>query len=174
MNETTLPADPALDDDATVTMADKPREPTAYETELRKQARRYRDAVKAEKDAAAAAVAALKAEHETALASVTAAATDRLKRAELKAAAIQAGMVDPDGLKMLDLSAATLTDDGELKIPDKFFEDAKATKPFLFGAPSSSSSTHRAPPADPPKQKLATEMDDAEYRAVKTAVINRR
>jgi hypothetical protein len=30
------------------------------------------------------------------------------------------------------------------------------------------------PPASPPKQKLATEMTDAEYRAARTAILKHR
>lgn len=37
----------------------------------------------------------------------------RLVRAELKAEAVRAGMIDLDGLKLLDISAARLTDAGE-------------------------------------------------------------
>lgn len=169
------------DPDAPVTVADKEREPTRYERELRaqaaKQRRRALDAerVAGEKIAAAErardeAIAAAQRERDEKVAEVQRAAQDRLVRAELKAAAIKAGMVDPDGLKLLDLSDVTLDEKGELKMPEGFFDRAKEAKPFLFSGPVSTSNPGVPPKAEAPKPKRATEWTPEEVEAAKRRI----
>jgi hypothetical protein len=97
----------------------------------------------------------------------------RLILAELKIEALRFGMVDLDGLKLLDLSAAKLNERGEVDGAAQLMTQLKKAKPWLFGAPSSSSAT-AAPPAQPVRQKLATEMTDAEYRAARAMLLKRR
>ena len=97
----------------------------------------------------------------------------RLVRAEFKAEAVRAGIVDLDGLKLLDLSAARLNERGEVDNASAILVQLKRAKPWLFGAASSSHPA--APPAaQPPRQKLATEMTDAEYRAARSELLRRR
>lgn len=102
----------------------------------------------------------LKAAHEAALTDFGAKAKQRLIHAELKAAALRAGMVDPDGLKLLDLTAADLTDDGSVSLPNGFWDQAKEAKPYLFGTPqpTTSTTTRPPPPVEPPKVLRATDM----------------
>lgn len=97
----------------------------------------------------------------------------RLIRAELKAEALRAGMIDLDGLKLIDLSVAKLNDRGEVEGIAAMIIRIKRDKPWLFGGVSSSSRSS-APPAQPPRQKLATEMTDAEYRAARAELLKRR
>jgi hypothetical protein len=97
----------------------------------------------------------------------------RLIRAELKAEAIRAGMIDMDGLKLVDLSNLKLRDDGEVEGAPALMAHLKKAKPWLFGATSSSSSA-TPPPAQAPRQKLATEMTDAEYRVAREALLRHR
>ena len=94
----------------------------------------------------------------------------RLVRAEMKIEAIRAGMIDLDGLKLLDLSDIVPNDQGE--VPDAAARIAKLKKgkPWLFGAPSSSSPL-MAPSAQPQRQKHATEMTAAEYAAARSALL---
>jgi hypothetical protein len=94
----------------------------------------------------------------------------RLIRAELKAEAIKAGMVDLDGLKLIDPSGLKLTDSGEVEGALETMQRLKAAKPWLFIGASSSSPV-QPPPAQPPRQKLATEMSDAEYQAARAALL---
>jgi hypothetical protein len=97
----------------------------------------------------------------------------RLVRAELKVEAIRAGMVDLDGLKLVDLSAVSVDEDGDVQGAGPVMERLKRDKPWLFGGASSSS--RAAPPqAAPPKPKLATEMTDTEYRVARAELIRRR
>ena len=94
----------------------------------------------------------------------------RLIAAEVKAAAVAAGIVDPDAVRLLDLSAVKLNEAGDAVIPAGFFDAARASKPYLFRNASTSTSNPTAPP--PPgelRQRRAVDMTDAERRAWKIA-----
>lgn len=97
----------------------------------------------------------------------------RLIKAELKAEAVRAGMIDLDGLKLIDTTKIKLTADGDLAGASDLMVDLKKAKPWLFGGASSSSAS-APPPSQPPRQKLATEMTDAEYRAAREALLRNR
>lgn len=97
----------------------------------------------------------------------------RVIRAELKAEAIRAGVIDADGLKLLDISELRLSESGELEGASALMARFKKAKPWLF-APASSSTAIAAPLAQPPQQKHATEMTDAEYVAARAALLKRR
>lgn len=103
---------------------------------------------------------------------VQTAADQRVIRAELKAAAIKAGMVDLDGLKLADLSKVKLNAEGEVEGADELMEAMKKSKPYLFGA-ASSSSTGKPPKKGEETPKLATEMTDAEYAVARANAIKR-
>ena len=98
----------------------------------------------------------------------------RIVRAELKAEAIRAGIVDPDGLKLLETADIKLNKDGEVEDAGALITELKRAKPWLFGSALSSSSSAIAPPVTPLRQKLATEMSDDEWRAARTALLKRR
>ncbi|MBN9510755.1 MAG: hypothetical protein J0I21_16805 [Alphaproteobacteria bacterium] len=107
------------------------------------------------------------------LAQVEAEARGRLVRAELKAEAVRAGMVDLDGLKLIDTDAVKLSDAGEVEGGAALMREMKRAKPWLFG-PASSSSTAVAPPAQPPRQKSAREMSFDEWQAARAELLRRR
>jgi hypothetical protein len=98
---------------------------------------------------------------------------DRLIRSELKAEAVRAGMIDLDGLKLLDPATVELGEDGEVKGGEAAMRNLKRAKPWLFGL-SSTSSTAAAPSAQPPAQKLAKDMTHAEWLAAKAELTRRR
>jgi hypothetical protein len=100
-------------------------------------------------------------------------ARSRLARAELKVEAVRAGMLDLDGLKLLDLEQVQLNSDGEIENAAHLMAQFRRAKPWLFGGTSSSSPTN-APPAQPQRQKLATEMSDKEYRTARAALLKLR
>lgn len=97
----------------------------------------------------------------------------RLIRAELKAEAVRAGMIDLDGLKLLDLSAVRLGADGEVEGGAALMSQLRRGKPWLFGQPNTSSSAV-PPPSAPPRSKLATEMSEEEWRAARREILRRR
>ena len=164
------------DDDAPVTVADKPREPTEYERRLRREAASARVKQRAAESDATAHRAAVVEAQAKGVADVAEAvkqahndAAARIVRAELKAQALAAGMIDTDGLKLLDLSGVKLGDDGEVSVPAGFFDAAKKAKPYLFGAMNTASTA--VPPARVAQGETVRAMDMTadEYRAAKRA-----
>jgi hypothetical protein len=96
----------------------------------------------------------------------------RVMLSELKVEAVRAGMVDLDGLTFLDLSQVHLRDDGTLSGGPEVIAQLRRAKPWLFSTVSSSS-VASVPPSKPGRQKLATEMTDAEYRIARANIIRR-
>src|SRR5438874_11658660 len=64
-------------------------------------------------------------------------ARSRLVSAELKVEAVRAGMVDLDGLKLLDLKEVQLGPDGEIENAIQLMAQLRRAKPWLFGGISS-------------------------------------
>lgn len=100
------------------------------------------------------------------------AASQRIARSELKAVAIKAGIVDLDGLKLIEQDALTLNDKGELEGADALIEKLKDEKPYLFGS-AASTSTHAAPDPKPPTPKNAMDMSQEEWQAAKQQISKR-
>ena len=97
----------------------------------------------------------------------------RVIRSELKAEAIRAGMVDLDGLKLVETGGLALDAKGELPGAAELMRELKRNKPWLFGG-ASSSSTARAPAAQPPRAKQATEMSFEEWQAARAEFMRRK
>jgi hypothetical protein len=97
---------------------------------------------------------------------VEAQAAEKLRQAELKAEAVRAGIVDVDGLRLLD-AQASVGDAAEV------IGKLRRDKPWLFAAGSSSSGA-APPPAAPLRRKLATEMSVEEWRAARADLLRRR
>lgn len=138
-----------------------------YVKELRRENAHYRTKAKEQEEAAQKA---LKDAEETTT-KAKADADSRIIRAELKAAALKAGMIDLDGLKLADLSKVALKDDGTLEGADALMEGLKKDKPYLFGQPATTSHPGKAPDPNPPTPKKATEMSADEYAAAKAAAL---
>ncbi len=131
-------------------------------------------------EAALSAANAARAEAERRLAQAETAArlgNERLMRAGLKAQAASAGIVDPDVLKLLDLTASgvRLDDAGEVVGAKEALEALKAAKPWAFKQTAadkgSSSSTAPPPNGAPATGKTAKEMTEAEWRAERARLI---
>lgn len=105
------------------------------------------------------------AEAEAKIAAAQTAANERIIRAELKAEAIKAGMVDLDGLKLADLSKVKLNaETGEVEGAEALMTDLKKAKPFLFGAPANTSHAGTKPPKPgDPEVKDARTMSKEDY-----------
>jgi predicted signal transduction protein with EAL and GGDEF domain len=111
---------------------------------------------------------------EAALNQVRAEATAKLVRAELKAEAIRAGMVDLDGLQLINLNEVRLTDAGEVKDAGEILAKMKRAKPWLFGAAGSSSPAVNAPRPEAPRLRHANELSHEEWQAARAALLRRR
>jgi hypothetical protein len=97
----------------------------------------------------------------------------RLIRAEMKAEALRAGMIDLEGIRLLDLAGVSLNEKGEVDDATGIMARFKKSKPWLFGA-LSSSNPMSAPVAQSPRQKHATEMTNAEYAIARAALLRQR
>ena len=147
-----------------------------YVRELREENKGWRLKAQEEATKRQAAEDAAKAAQTDAEGKITAtqkAANDHIIRAELKAEAIKAGMVDLDGLKLADLSKVTLEEDGTVKGAEELMKALKEAKPWLFGS-ADTSGTGKPPPPKPGEAKLAKDMTDAEYKAEMRKLTGRR
>ncbi|MDR3525379.1 MAG: hypothetical protein P4L66_14910 [Acetobacteraceae bacterium] len=97
----------------------------------------------------------------------------RLTQAELKLHAVRAGMIDLDGLKLVDPGRVRLTDKGEIDGADRLMADLRREKPWLFHH-ATTSTPGAAPPSTPPSAKSAQQMSHAEWQAARTALLKRR
>lgn len=145
-----------------------------YVSELRNENKGYRlKAQEQEAKAKAAEEAATKAaaEAEAKVSAATQAANDRILRAELKAAAIKAGMIDMDGLKLADLSLVKLNDAGEVEGAEALMAAMKESKPYLFQNSSTTTQTSAVPPKKDDAPTDARKLSKQEYEAQKKALI---
>jgi hypothetical protein len=113
------------------------------------------------------------AELERRLAELEASSRQRLIRAELKAEAVRAGMVDLDGLKLVDATAVMLTADGEVAGAAALMQTLRRAKPWLFGQPSASSAAI-PPPAQVSGSRRATDMTYEEWQAARSELLRHR
>ena len=97
----------------------------------------------------------------------------KLVQAELRTAAARAGMIDLDGVKLVDTAGLALNEAGELPGGAEIMLRLRQEKPWLFGR-SSSSSPAVAPRASPPKAKTAMEMSVEEWRVARAELLRRR
>jgi hypothetical protein len=112
------------------------------------------------------------AELEQQVRSLSEQARTNLVMSELKAEAIRAGMVDLDGLKLLDTSGVTIGEHGEVAGAASVMDRFRRAKPWLFGG-ASTTTTAVPPPSQPPRAKKASEMTPEEYRAARAALVRR-
>jgi hypothetical protein len=142
--------------------------------DLRKENAKLSAALKASETTLAEAVAEAVSKAEKAsgekLTAAEKAGQERLIRAELKASAVKAGMVDLDGLKLADLSKVKLNAEGDVEGADELMTEMKKAKPYLFGTPNSSNP--KTPPSNtPPAAKNAKDMTPEEHKAAKAALL---
>ncbi len=111
---------------------------------------------------------------EAALLRSQAEAEGRLIRAELKVEALRAGMVDLDGLKLLDLSEVRIGQNGDVVDGGAILAKLKRAKPWLFGTPSSTSAAANPPRPEPPRMRHANELSREEWLAARAVLLRRR
>lgn len=98
-----------------------------------------------------------------------------LLRVNLRAEAVKAGMVDLDGLKLIDTADITLDAAGELVGGSGLMANMRRAKPWLFGLSAGGSSTSAgvAPPAQSPRTRRATEMTHEEWQTARAELLRR-
>jgi hypothetical protein len=97
----------------------------------------------------------------------------RLLTANLRTEAVRAGMIDLDGLKLVDLADVRLDENDRVVGGRKIMADLRRNKPWLFRVASTSSAAI-APASQPVRQKTAMDMTEAEYIAARIAVTKYR
>jgi hypothetical protein len=130
------------------------QENASYRTRANDAEKRAQEAIEAAKkaqEAAEARATQAAADAETKVKETHTAAEQRIIRAELKAEAIKAGMVDIDGLKLADLSSIKIDEKGEITGATELMTALKESKPYLFKEATSSSSADPVPPKEKPK-----------------------
>ena len=148
-----------------------------YVQGLREEARRYRQRATEQEQRLQAAEAAFgnaTRDFQTRLDEAGRQAGARLVQLELRAAAERAGIVDLDGLRLVDTTAVTLADDGSVQGAEALVESLKTAKPWLFAAVDNAGHTaSRARPLAPhtPELRRATDMSEAEYRQEKARLL---
>lgn len=123
------------------------------------------------KEAAEAAVKQAAEYAEAKIAEARSTADQRIIRSEIRAAAIKAGMIDLDGLKMIDTTSVKLDDNGEPIGAAELMEATKKAKPYLFGD-AKTSNTSTAPDPSPAKPKHVSDMTPEEKRAAYARIAN--
>lgn len=140
-------------------------------TEMEQRANQAADDAKKAKETADAAVAKAGEDATSAQKAAQKAADDRVIRAELRTAALKAGMVDLDGLKLADLSTVKLTDAGEVEGAEALMTALKEAKPYLFGEAKTGTTNPNPPPTPKPNTgKKASEMTDDEFAAAMKSI----
>jgi len=92
--------------------------------------------------------------------------TQRIIRAELKAVALQAGMIDLDGVALADLTKVSLNDKGELVGGAELLEEMRKNKPYLFAQKGASTEKGGSPPrGDNGGSRKVSEMTPEERKA---------
>ena len=97
---------------------------------------------------------------------------ERLIQAELRAEAARAGMVDLDGIRLLDLAGVKLGPNAEVAEASALIAGLKRDKPYLFAR--NSSAPVSAPPQAAAGPRRATDMTVEEWRMARAELLRRR
>ncbi len=122
----------ASDESPSLEATEIPKEPSDYEKRLRRDLARYREQLRIVQSERDANVAAATRDRDDTIAMVRNEATGRVIRAELKAHALKAGIIDLDGLRLADTSKLTLSDDGDVVGAESLIDTLRQEKPYLF------------------------------------------
>ena len=96
----------------------------------------------------------------------------RLILAELRAEALRAGMIDADGVRLLDLAGLRLSPDATLPEAPSLIALLRTAKPWLF---TRSTSSPAAPPSSAPSApRRATDMTEQEWRQARADLLRQR
>ncbi len=98
---------------------------------------------------------------------------EKLVRAELKTHAVRAGMIDLDGLKLIETDGLNLNQRGEVEGAAGLMANLRKSKPWLFGGASSSSGAI-PPPSAPLVKKKVADMSVEEWRLARAEILRNR
>ena len=93
-------------------------------------------------------------------------ANERVLRAELKSLAREAGILDLDDLKLMDVSTLKVDENGNVIGADVLIKSFKEAKPYKFKELTSTSATTQTPKADTGKPKKVSDMEETEVKAL--------
>lgn len=137
------------EDEAVVSERGKSRTLTPYEESLRRESIKRKERIRAldaelaqVRKAASETAAALEAERKS-RADADETARVRLIKAELKAAAVAARIIDPRDLSLLDMTGVKVADDGTVEGAEEMIAAFKKDRPYLFGGDGSTSTPTR-------------------------------
>lgn len=146
--------------------ADASSTPLDYVRELRAEKRSWQLKAKEMEAVAAQARDELRA--------TRTAADARILQAEMKALAVRAGMVDPDGVKLLDLSSVHINAAGEVVGGDDAIAVARTARPWLFANARTGNPERPPRPHDPHETADARRMTEGEYAVARKSRAWRR
>lgn len=95
----------------------------------------------------------------------------RVINAELKAAAMEAGLVDMDAFKMVDVSKVKITDKGEVVGVKELIDDLKKEKAYLFKDITTSNKNSSAPAKDAASNEKPTYANQKEFNEAKRKLL---
>jgi len=101
------------------------------------------------------------------------AADKRLIESELKGEAIRRGIIDLDGLKLVDPNGLKVDATGDVQGVEAVVGKLQKEKPWLF-SPGNSSSLAGVPPSVSSGNKQAIDMSLAEWRAARADLLRRK
>ncbi len=103
---------------------------------------------------------------------VEASSARRLREAELQAEAMRAGIIDIDGLRLINPEVMAALPGRDFQAAD-IVGQLRRDKPWLFVA-ASSSSTQTTPATTATRTRLAMDMSVEEWRTARAALLRRR
>lgn len=100
-------------------------------------------------------------------------ADKRLIESELKGEAIRRGIIDLDGLKLIDPNGLKISAAGDVQGVEAVVGKLQKEKPWLFSL-GNSSSLASVPPSVPSGNKQAIDMSLAEWRVARADLLRRK
>ena len=168
----------AIDESPSLEAAELPREPSDYEKRLRRDLARYREQLRIVQSERDANVAAATRDRDDTIAMVRSEATGRVIRAELKAHALKAGIIDLDGLRLADTSKLTLSEDGDVVGAESLIDTLRQEKPYLFSdaragvSTGTTGQTQRPPPPASPLAMDARTLSKEAWQAERARLLD--
>lgn len=150
------------------------------EKRLRREVARYREQARAAQSERDAACAAAVRERDAAIAAAQDSAKGRVLRAELRSAAMRAGILDLDALQLADTSSVSVGEDGELQGIDEAVSTLKERKPYLFGGemgavhPATTTQTQKPPSPSQPVAVDARNLSREAWQAERGRLLSRQ